>query len=444
MRILAVQFVSAVAGRPAPRFEPQLGVLLALLRDHGHELALVGVANSDAAPLKAALARNLPQMIYADISAVCADAARRTLQYVQDKEFLPVIAGGTYATVAPAACLSLPGVTAVAIGEPDASLVAYFERLKDPAVRQIVQGVWWRDERRLSQPELPALVEDLDSLPFPERALFDYASWVAKTGELEMAVGRGCPQECAYCLLPPTGRLYEGRGTWVRRRSPEDVLEEIAALRAQYPAAGSVRILDHAFALDGAWLEAFLTAFEQECDLPFRCHLRANAIHPDLPARLARARCILADIEVISGSDFIRNEIFQMNLSEEQIVDAFDRLRAVGIRSRAILYLGSPYESEASLEDAGRLLRRISPDAVDVRPYHPWPGTTARATAADNGWLHSRGEEQYHADQPGISMPATRPELVARFIRKYRQEFSLTEGEPWWRRWSHVFGRGRT
>jgi len=443
MRILAVQFTPALRGRPAPRFDPQLGVLLALLRRQGHEVSLAGVAQADLAPIKSALARGLPQLIYASISAVCADTARRTLQYVHDKEFLPVVAGGSYATVDPPACLSLPGVTAVAIGEPDASLVAYFERLKDPAVRQIVQGVWWRDESRLSRPEMPALVEDLDSLPFPERDLFDYATWVRQTGELEVAVGRGCSQGCGYCLLPATARLYDGRGTWVRRRSPGNILEEIAALREKYAGATTVRVLDHAFALDRRWLAAFLSAYQSACDLPLRCHLRANAIDAELLPQLAEAGCRVADVEVVSASDFIRNEIFHMDVTQDQLVAAFDHLRAAGIRSRAVLYLGSPYESETSLDDAGRLLRRLRPDFVDLRPYYPWPGTAARDTAADNGWLHSRGEEQYHGDLPGIDMPATRPAVIARFLRKYRQEFSLGEGEPWWRRWVPGFGRGR-
>ena len=435
MRILAFQFVAAVHGRPTPRFEPQLGVLLALLKARGHDVALVGVSRPDPAPIKAALARHLPQILYADISAVCIDVARRALQYLQDKEFLPVVAGGTYATVDPAGCLSLPGVAAGAGGEPDASLGGYFGRLKDPAGRQVVQGVWWRDESRLAQPQMPALVEDLDSLPFAERDAFEYSGWVRQTGELEIAAGRGCPQACGYCLLPATARLYEGRGAWVRRRSPENLLEEIGGLQARFAGAQSVRILDHAFALDGAWLESFLSAYERDCGLPLRCHLRANAADAAIVARLAAAGCRFADVEVISGSDFIRNEIFEMALSEEQLTSTFAWARRAGIRTRAVLYLGAPYESEVSLEDTGRLLRALHPDVVDVRPYYPWPGTVGRRTAADNGWLHSRGEEQHHADQPGIDMPACRPDLVARFIRRYRQEFGATVGEPWWRRW---------
>lgn len=47
-------------------------------------------------------------------------------------------------------------------------------------------------------------------------------------------------------------------------------------------------------------------------------------------------------MELISGSDFIRNEIFDMDLTGEQIDAAFARLKAAGIRTRTIVYVGTP------------------------------------------------------------------------------------------------------
>lgn len=430
------QFVPATRGRPVPRFEPQLGTLLALLRRRGHELALVGLARFELDKVKAGLAQCLPQLIYADIAPVCVDAARRTLEYIVQHEFLPVVAGGTYPTVDPAAALSLPGVQAAALGEPDASLVTYLERTKDPALSPVVHGVWLRDERGLARPQLPPLVEDLNSLPFPERELFAYAAAVRRSGTLEIAVGRGCPQRCQYCVNDRLAALYADHGTWVRRRAPGNVLAEIGLLREQYPEARRVRFLDHAFALDAAWLGEFLAAYRGRCGLPFRCHLRANAATEETVRQLAASGCVAADVEVISASDFVRNEVFRMNLSNAQILATFAHLRTAGVGSRAIVYLGAPYESQAALEETRELLHELRPDVVDVRPYFPWPGTGAHDLCREQGWLHPRGEEQYHADRAGIDMPACRPEVVERFVRRLRKERPTVVGEPWWRRWS--------
>lgn len=438
MRILVIQFAPAAYGRPVPRFEPQLGTLLALLRQRGHELALAGMPRFDEQTIKSALARSLPQLVYADIDLVCSDAARRTLEYIAGHEFLPVVAGGLLPTVLPTSVLSFPAVQAVAIGEPDASLVTYLERMKDPSVRQIVRGIWLRDEVGLARPELPPLVEDLDSLPFAERELFGYAQQVERTGEIEIAMGRGCPQRCGYCVNARVRALYEGRGAWQRHRSVGNVLAEIRALRTAYPSARSVRFRDHAFALDRAGLDEFLRAYAATDALPMRCHLRANDVRPIDIARLAACGMAAADVELISGSDFIRNEVFAMELSEERIVETFEALRGAGVQSTATVYLGAPYESEVSLEETRELLRRIRPDAVDVRPYHPFPGTTAADLARENGWAHPRGEEQFHTDRNGVDMPTCRAEAVGEFVRKLRAEFATTWGEPWWRRWSNA------
>lgn len=436
MRILVMQFAPEIRGKPVPRFDPQLGTLMTLLQQRDHELGMCGLSRFDEEAVKSAMAKLLPQLIFADISSVCVDAARRTLQYVEQHQFVPVVAGGQFPAVDPQTALSLPAVHAVAIGEPDATLATYLERLKDPAVGQVVSGVWLRDEKGLSRPDMPPLIEDLDSLPFAERDLFNYAEHVRQTGELEIAVGRGCPQRCAYCTNDWLKSLYDEEETWTRRRSAENVLEEIDLLRARYEAARSVRFLDHAFALDEEWLRAFLEAYRERCDLPFRCHLRANAAEPETVGALAGAGCQMVDIEVISGSDFVRNEIFEMVLSGAQITAAFEAVRAAGMRTRAIVYLGAPYESEASLDETRELLRELRPDLVDIRSYYPFPGTGAADTARENAWLHPRGEEQFHKQACGVNIPACRPDIVAAFVRRLRHEFPSAQGEPWWRRWS--------
>lgn len=437
MRILVLQFTPATRGRRLPRFEPQLATLLALLERRDHQLTLEGLARFDLERSKAALARALPQLIYADVSPVCVDAARRTFEHIERREFLPIVVGGLFATVDPAAALSLPGVRAVAIGEPDASLVTYLERLQDPTTAQVVSGVWLRDEQGTARPALPPLVEDLTSLPFAHRTLFGYAEWLRQTGEVEIAVGRGCPQQCAYCPNATVAALYLGGGQWVRRRPPAHICAEIKFLGEHYANLTRVRFLDHAFTLDADWLTEFLPLYRTRCGLPFRCHVRANQPPDTVVPALAAAGCQTADIEVISGSDFLRNEIFNMDLSAEQLSAAFGALRCANIRTRAIVYLGAPYESEAALDETRALLLRLRPAVVDVRPYYPWPGTSAREVAREHGWIHPRGEERYHRDQVGIQMPACRPPVVQAFVRRLRREFPTTWDEPWWRRWTN-------
>ncbi len=435
MRILIIQFARDKRKQPLPRFEPDLAVLLAVLKDRGHELSIVGQSHHHPEGVKKALASALPQLIYADISAVCLDVARRSLQFIQEHEFLPVIAGGEFASIDPSTSLSLPGVIAAVVGEPEASLVAYLQRQQDPAFRQVVQGIWTRDETGLARPSLPELIEDLDSLPAAEREMFDYRTQVQSSGEIEIAIGRGCSQSCAYCRNPVEARVQEAGERATRRRSPENILAELESLRRAYGPAARVRFLDHSFALDRDWLASFLRAYGRGSYGAFRCHLRANAVDAELVASLQHAGCAQADVDVISASDFIRNDVFQMELSNDQIEQTFSLLHKARIATRATVYLGAPYESEASLAHTAELLRVLRPSIAEIRPYFPWPGTAPAELARENGWLHPRGPEQLHADAPGLLMPACRPEVIQRFVRELRNEFRDRSNDPWWRRW---------
>jgi radical SAM superfamily enzyme YgiQ (UPF0313 family) len=443
MRILVMQFRAALRGRPVPRFDPQLGTLLTLLAERGHELALVGISAFDLPHTKAALARTLPTLIYADIDAVCVDIARRTLEYLDRHEYLPVVAGGIYPTIDPTGALSLPGVQAAALGEPDASLVTYLERVKDPAVGQVVSGVWLRDEKGTAQPALPPLVEDLDSLPLAERELFAYRDYVARSGQIEIAVGRGNPQRYTYATDPAQRELYADQESWVRRRSPGHVLEEIRRLRQDLTGVRQIRFLDPAFALDADWLHEFFRLYASEHPLPFRCHMRANAATPEIIRALRDAGCQLVDLDVISGSDFIRNEVFNMELAGDAIHAACEQLRKAEIRTRAVVYAGAPYDSETALDDTRQLLLDVAPDIVDVRPYYPWPGTAPRTLCQEQGWLHARGAAQSHRELPGIDMPACRPDIIMQHVRRMRTELPTAQSDTWWRRWTRgqVFSR---
>lgn len=432
MRILVIQFASAVR-HPPPRFEPQLGALLALLKQRGHTLTLLGVSRFDERLLKEALARQLPQLIYADIDSVCSDIARRTLQHLEGHEFLPVVAGGLFASLAPETALSFPGVVAVALGEPDASLVTYLERFKDPAIGQVTQGVWLRDERGLARPSMPALIEDLDSIPFPDRELFN-ANRANPVQEIEIAIGRGCQRSYGYSPDAALAALYSNHNAWARRRSVANVLEELSELKTRYPSMRRVRFLNDEFTSDLEWLRVFASEYRAGDRVPFRCRAAADSVSEEVVELLTSSGCEQVDIDLISGSDFIRNEVFQMSLSEEQIQDAVARLTAARIRVVPRIFVGCPYEGIVSLDETARLLRRVQPVDADIRPYYPMPGTPAAELAREMGWLHPRGEEQYHADRCGLDLPACRPAIVDAALQQLRGEFGEnTPNGNWWR-----------
>ncbi len=405
MRILIIQLVPPSASRP--QFRHELGVAAALLAGDGFQLALTALGGYDEPALRDAVNRHRPTHVLIDIPPGRVTAARHTIVDVSEKLFLPVVAVGPLATCQPDQAISIPTVAAIVRGEYPRPLLALFRSIRDGVGGgEDTAGVWLNTEEGLIRNEPAPLVEDLDALPFPDREIFCYQQAVASTGEAHFYATQGCPQWCGYCLNDWYMELYRRRDGFLRRRSVGNVVEEIARVTARYAAARRVVFCDHGFAADAEWLGAFAARYAPACPLPLRCHLRLNAVNERTAELLVQCRCDEVDVEIGSGSNFIRAEILAMRTDQRQILDAVAALRRAGLRIRASVFLGAPYESEVSVDETLDLLCRLSLDEVRPRVYYPLPGTRAAEICAENGWISGRGEENFFAGRSVLDMPS--------------------------------------
>ena len=412
MRILIVQFVHSGRSPPLPRFDHELGVAAAMLREEGFELALLAADGYRPEALHDAIKLHRPAQVLVDIPPTSITAAHHTIVDVAEKHFLPVTVVGVHATCRPREAISIPGVAALVVGEHDRAVVELFRRLRDggdPAGTPDepgVPGVWVNSEEGLVRSEPAPLAEDLDALPVPDRELFDTARTVAATGELDFQATRGCPWWCAFCLNDWYMDLYPGAGTLHRRRSVGGLLEEVSAVVRGYDRARRVRFVDHPFAADADWLAEFARDYPRRCALPYRCHVALNALDERVPALLARSGCEMVSVEIGSGSSFIREEVLGLRMTGQQIARGVATLKAEGLRVRGSVFIGAPYESEVSIDETIDLLAELDLDAVGARVYYPVPGTRSAEICAENGWISGRGEENFHANRSVLDMPS--------------------------------------
>ena len=199
-----------------------------------------------------------------------------------------------------------------------------------------------------------------------------------------------------------------------RRRPLAHLVQEIAWLRTTYPALRRLRFSGCGFPLDESYLKEFAAAFAA-APLPFSARVKPADLDARAAAQLRQAGCDELELEVLSGSNFIRNEIFNLDLSEEAIVRAFAAARGAGLRTTALVQVGLPYETVITVEQTANLLRRLAPDQTEVRVYYPLPGTKAYELCRENGWLSGRGEADYFTGQSTLDLPG----LDAGAIRRY-------------------------
>lgn len=426
MDVLLVQFVPPCAGEPLARFDHSLGVAAALMRQEGYSAHLVTVAGRESAPLQRAVAQHRPRRAVVDIDPCCVTAARRTIDELARTYALPVAVVGRYATCQPEQALSIPGAAALILGEYERALLGLLAAWRDGRDIAGLPGVWTNTEDGLGRGELPELLADLDALPFADRELFGYGRIVQATEELHFKAGRGCPQWCAYCVNDWYMDIHAGRGQFVRRRGVEHLLAEIEAVAAAYPQGRRVRFYDHAFIDDVDWLAAFSDAYRGRFALPIVCHVRPNRLDPQRAALLAAAGCESVIVPVISGSHFIRDEIFDLQTNDEHIDTAFRLLRQAGIAATAEVFVGSPYESEITVEETIHRLRGLAADDIHVEVYYPTPGTRSAELCRENGWLTGHGEEHRHKRQSVLDMPS----LSARQINELAVSLAYDVAHP--------------
>ncbi|MBN1424001.1 B12-binding domain-containing radical SAM protein [Candidatus Fermentibacteria bacterium] len=350
----------------------------------------------------------------------------------EDYRFISVF-GGPHATFFPR-LVDEPGLDAICRGEGDVAFVEF--------CRRVACGEDWeatpnfvarRHGRTIENPLLP-LIDDLDSLPFPDRELMYEAdpSLRAESHKVFFAT-RGCPYDCSYCFNHRYGELYRGMGPMVRHRSPEKVVDEIDEVRSRYP-LGVVWIDDDTFLLKPhGWMERFARAYRQRIGLPLSCNVRADLVTESVIRLLRDAGLNSVWMGVECGNEEVSRRILRRNLSTDQIRAAAGVLRDAGVMVVTQNLLGlpvdKPYEIDKETLD---LNLRIRPTYAWSSILYPYPGTAIEAYAREHGFL--TGEPHYLETNKRTSMLKFPSPRVRRRIENLHKLFGLMARFPALRR----------
>jgi len=422
-----LQFVEPSIDAPPSVFSHNLGILAAMLDAEDFACRLVTLGGFSPAVLREAIIEHRPRYVLAELGLHSVNTAHRTIVNIAEGFSLPVAVMGQYATCHPTEAASIPGVGALVLGEYEAPAVDLLKAFRDRRDAEGLDGLWVNSPDGLVKGNVAPLAEDLDALPFPNRNLFDYQRIVNATGQADFKVARGCEQWCAYCINDWYMDVYADRGTFVRRRSVGNVLDEIRQVIERYEGITSIGFYDHCFAADVDWLGRFAAEYPKRCVLPYRCHVRVDHVTPEAASLLALSMCNTVHVQLGSGSRFIREEILSMRLSDEEIVRACGLLRQAGLAVSAEVFVGCPYESEITVEETLSLVRQTQVDQIHPRVYYPTPGTRAAELCAENGWISGRGESNYWRQRSVLDMPSLSAAEISALVEKFPR---LLKGPP--------------
>jgi len=362
-----------------------LGVMYmsALLQRNGHEVRMLPTRGVD---LRGEVRSFDPQIIG---YSVCTGqhtyylALNRWLKAAHS--FLSLF-GGPHATFFPD-MIDEDGVDVVCRGEGELVTLELCDRLE--AARDIgdVRNLWVKRNGRIRRNAPRPLVEDLDSLPYPDRETRyavderhrDYPAQSFMTS-------RGCPYRCSYCFNPSMSALY-GRA-WGRRRlrSPENVIREIEQV-ADASGLSFVQFRCSMFPYELPWLEEFAEEYPRRVGMGFYCHVRADHMTERVVALMAKAGCRSVNMGIECADEQYRRDVLHRPMSNEAIRTACDRLHAHGIAILADNMLGLPGRT---FDDDVKTLKLNAACGIDyplAMLLQPYPGTGIDRYCRENGYF---------------------------------------------------------
>jgi len=298
--------------------------------------------------------------------------------------------GGPHCTYFPE-FIESNGVDAICVGEGEHALPELVDALQEGADVTSIPNIWVKAGNTVHRNDVRPLLEDLDSLPFPDRELCCKYNHYRRMHTRYLLTGRGCPFVCTFCYNPAFNRLYRGKGKIVRRRSVGNVIEELRRIRDRF---NTERFCFHddTFSRDRRWVLDFCEAYGREIGVPFDVSVRANVLSEELVIALKRAGCTVAAYSVESGNERIRQTILKKKVETEDLVKAGRMIRAHGLKLTLQNMLGLPDETLEMAYETLRLNIRIRPSYGWASIYRPFPRTEAYEYSKRKGYLREESE----------------------------------------------------
>jgi len=300
-----------------------------------------------------------------------------------------IIVGGIHVTVLPEETLKMINADCAVIGEGEYTTLDVCKCLNDGEDWKKVDGIAYKKDENVVRNKPRELIQNLDDVPFPARHLADFNKYLFPPGMIRgqwfdkattVITSRGCPYHCIFC----SSHLLFGRS--VRRRSVENVIEELKYLVKNYGVDG-IWFIDDTFTVDYDWVMKFCDRLKKEnLKIKWGCQCRVNTINEEVLTAMKNAGCVQLDFGVESGSEKVLKAL-KKGTTPDMIRNAFKLTKKVGLKRLATFMIGNPEETAEDLEKTLALAKEIKPDFISFFHTTPFPGTELMEICEKNGWV---------------------------------------------------------
>ena len=218
------------------------------------------------------------------------------------------------------------------------------------------------------------LIQDLDTLPFPDWSGFPVRSFryfptLKKSPVLPLLTSRGCSFDCDYCPY-----MVTQTSLW-RARSPENVIREIRYLKERFKAR-SLIVRDILYTQNRVRAtEIAEWMIRENLDVEWSCETRADCLDEVMLRTMRRAGLVAVHLgietprhDLVAGSGRIPIADFK----QERVIQV---CRELGITVVAFYILGLPQDTRQSMHETIEYAKQLNTPVAQFNIMTPYPGT---------------------------------------------------------------------
>lgn len=238
-------------------------------------------------------------------------------------------------------------------GTAEHALKAFLDRLE---LKQSPVGIDGLCAKTFDTIAAPATVQDLDTLPWPDRGRIDLNAYQRESHGLPAPVdvvvtSRGCPYDCRFC---------SAQFIWNRRylkRSAESVLEEIRFMKEVY-GSRALHFREDNLTVDRDRLRLICDGLAK-MGLQWTCQSRINSLNEDMVRMMKDCGCKLISCGFESVNDATLRYLRKRQTAAQifNIIDIFER---VGVHYTGGFIVASPNETRQDIINTIRFAQELS------------------------------------------------------------------------------------
>ncbi len=366
--------------------EMQFGIsyISSFLKKHGHRTELVVLSRMLGRTNDSVLRKTIESF---RPSLVCFTAVTSEYRFVVKmasyvrKHFPDIyqVIGGSHVSLDPKGVLD-NSFDALCIGEGELPMLELVNKLASGARVSGIKNLWMRNGNAIEKNATREYLKDIDSLPFPDRDMWQ--RWVAPEyrPSYPVLLGRGCPFQCTYCCNHALRKI--SGGTYVRMRSPGNIAGEIREVALGGSDRSHFYLEVETIGSDMDWALRLCSELERLSielgrKLSFGTNLRItpNAELERLFSAFKKSNFKYIKIGVESGSERVRRDVLKRNYSNADIAHAVKIARKYGLEIYFYNLIGVPGETASDFGETVELNRVCLPDKAFAHIFFPYPGT---------------------------------------------------------------------